>query len=98
MYKRQLLKNPQSIISKPTLIRIPAKRAVGICSANGPAPTKTINRTTECTIPEIGVEPPDYTFITVLIVAPAPGKPENSPAIAFPIPWPINSRSELCLV
>ena len=45
-----------------------------------------------------GVEPPDFTFITVLIVAPAPGRPENNPAIAFPIPCPINSRSELCLV
>ena len=34
----------------------------------------------------MGVDPPDLTFITVLIVAPAPGKPENRPATAFPIP------------
>ena len=93
-----LLKNPQSIISRPTFIRIPASNAVGICSAKGPAPTKTINNTTEWTIPEMGVDPPDLTFITVLMVAPAPGKPENRPATAFPIPWPISSLSELCFV
>ena len=49
-------------------------------------------------MPEIGVDPPDFTFITVRIVAPAPGNPENSPAMAFPIPCPINSLSELCFV
>ena len=32
-----------------------ANKAVGIFSANGPAPTRTINKTKECTIPDIGV-------------------------------------------
>jgi len=32
------------------------------------------------------------------MVAPAPGKPENRPATAFPIPCPISSLSELCFV
>ena len=32
-------------MSKPTFIKIPARRAVGICSAAPPAPNKTIKST-----------------------------------------------------
>ena len=71
---------------------------MGIWDAKGPAATNTINKTIECVIPEIGVLPPDLTFITVLIVAPAPGNPLKNPPTAFPIPWPINSLFESCLV
>jgi hypothetical protein len=35
---------------------------------------------------------------TVPIVAPAPGKPPHKPEIKLPIPWPINSLSDLCSV
>ena len=37
----------QSMMSSPTLIRIPASKAVGISAAIGPAPRSTSNSTTE---------------------------------------------------
>ena len=49
-------------------------------------------------IPLSCVRPPDFTLTTVRIVAPAPARPQNRPAMALPIPWPINSWLELCLV
>ena len=56
------------------------------------------NKTILEIIPEILVTPPELMFTTVLIVAPAPGKPPKTEEIAFPIPWPINSLFGLCLV
>ena len=79
-------RKPQSMISSPTLIRIPANSAVGICAASGPAPSKTISRTSEWLIPDRGVAPPDLILITVRIVAPAPGRPERKPAAVLAIP------------
>ena len=37
-------------------------------------------------------------FVTVRIVAPAPTSPPKNPQIEFPMPCPINSLFELCLV
>ena len=54
-----LSRKPQSMMSRPTLIRIPARRAVGMVAAQGPAPSSTISRTTEWVMPESGVFPPD---------------------------------------
>ena len=52
----------------------------------------------EAIIPDSFVFPPAFIFTTVRIVAPAPGIPPKTEAIAFPIPCPISSLLGLCLV
>ena len=49
-------------------------------------------------IPLILEFPPERIFVTVLIVAPEPARPPKSETIILPIPWPISSLFELCLV
>ena len=89
------LRYSQSIISVPTLTKIAPNTARGISLAYC-APPKTIaSKITACKAPEIGVKPPAFTLVMVLMVAPAPGKPPNSPDNVLPTPWPINSRSDL---
>ena len=60
--------------------RIAANNDFGITAAKGPKATSTNKSIIECVIPEIGVLPPDLTFITVRIVAPAPGRPPKKPS------------------
>ncbi len=73
-------------MSTPTLINMPASTALGISLASEPAPRTIASKITACKAPDIGVRPPAFTLTTVRMVAPAPGRPPNSPAMVLPMP------------
>ena len=82
----------------PTVIRIPESTAAGIFEATGPRASKINSSSSPAIIPESFVFPPALMFTTVRMVAPAPGIPPKTAATLLPIPWPISSLPELCLV
>ena len=80
------LKPRKSMIPQPTVIRMPASTDRGTYFTRLPKPKSMARRKRACTIPDIWVLPPDFTFTTVRMVAPAPEIPQNSPATALPMP------------
>ena len=78
--------NRQSMMSQPTLMRIPARAACGMVSTYLPIPRTRARRIAARMTPEIWVRPPARRLTTVPRVAPAPGSPPMSPAIALPMP------------
>ena len=82
----------------PTFIKIPARTTKGIFEAIGAKNTIIIIKNNEWITPDNLVLPPLFIFTTVLIVAPQETTPPNNDATIFPIPCPINSLLELCLV
>ena len=92
------LKPLASIILNAIGINNPAKTERGMYAASLLKPNKTANKNKPCMVPESLVLPPLFILITVPLVAPAPGIPHKIPAIALPIPCPINSLLLLCFV
>ena len=82
----------------PTVIRMPARTPAGILEAMVPSTRIMLKRNTPAIMPDSRVLPPELILTTVLIVAPAPGRPPKNAATVFPIPWPINSWLGLCCV
>ena len=80
------------------MIKIAESIASGICEANGAKKSTTQIKNSEWTMPDNLPVAPQLTFITVLIVAPAPASPPNIPATALPKPCPKSSLFESCLV
>ena len=70
----------------PTVIKIPANTAAGICEAIGPMAKRIKSNSKPAIIPERRVFPPELILTTVRMVAPAPGIPPNSAPKLFPIP------------
>ena len=90
--RRKRVSKRQSIMSKPTFIRMPARTAWGIGPTYLPAPRTNISRIVAHSTPETRVRPPARMFATVPVVAPAPGTAPMRPASTLPRPTPISSR------
>ena len=84
--RRIRVMNRQSMMSHPTLIRIPARTAWGMFSTYLPIPRARASRIPAYMMPEIGVEPPARKLTTVPRVAPEPGSPPINPAMVLPMP------------
>ena len=80
------------------MINIAASIASGIFEANGAKKSAKQIKNKEWITPDNLPVAPLFTLITVLIVAPAPARPPNKPATAFPRPWPKSSLFESCFV
>ena len=89
---RRWMTKRQSIISQPTLMRMPARTASGIGSAIQPKPSSRPSRRIAARVPASGLRPPARMLVTVPTVAPAPGNPPRTPAARLPRPCPTSSR------
>ena len=84
-----------SIISQPTLIRMPANAACGIHARVLPSPNRTASSTAAQTTPVTGVRPPERAASSEHGADAAPGNPPIRPAATLPTPRPKSSRSGL---
>jgi len=78
--------------------RIPASAPMGTQAKSRPSKRRVMTTSTPSMMPERGVRPPLVTFIRVGPMVPAPGIPPVRNDTMFPIPCPISSRSDLCLL
>ena len=83
------------MMSQPTFITMPASTACGTGSTTAPNPSSIPRMRSAHNAPDTRVVPPALVLVTVPIVAPAPGRPPNTPETMLPIPWPTSSRSGL---
>ena len=86
-----------SIISHPTLIRIPANAACGIHDSVLPSPNRTASSNAAQTTPVIRLRPPERAASSEHGADAAPGSPPIRPAAILPTPRPKSSRSGLCV-
>ena len=83
-----------SLILYATTINIADNAVIGIIFANGINKSIVIRSVIACTIPEIGLLPPDLTFEAVLAIAPVAGIPPNSPDVILANPCATSSILE----
>ena len=86
-----------SIMSQPTLIRMPANAALGIQASVLPRPNSTASSTAAHTTPVTGVRPPDRAASSEQGAEAAPGRAPIRPAATLPTPRPNSSRFGLWL-
>ena len=86
-----------SLILYDTTTSMAASTVIGIILAKGIKISIVANKVIACTIPEIGLFPPDFTLAAVLAIAPVAGIPPNNPDVILARPWATSSIFESCV-